>query len=180
MKIKSLERTIQQLSDMLDQMTRHNALGYLTNPVAEESRGEMMKSKREENNNMSASEGSSTPTSTLQRSLYDLCETKNKTLQEFGSHKNAIKELKEVVGILTDEIVEFSEEVSRRVQDHRPTKERVIERAKKLIVMAIPNADVQVYGSHATELCLPWSDIDLVINLPSGHADAYSSTTQLE
>lgn len=70
--------------------------------------------------------------------------------------------------------------MARRVQDHQPTKERVIDRAKKLIVLAIPNADVQVYGSHATELCLPWSDIDLVINLPSGHADAYSSTTQLE
>ena len=178
LQIKNQERTIQQLSDMLDQMSRHNTLGYLPPHMPEEGHQEVVKAKREDNNNMSGSEGSS-PTSTYQRSLYDLCESKNKTLQEFGSHKNFIKELKEVVGILTQEIEEFSDEVSRRVQEHRPTKERVIERAKKLIVMAIPNADVQVYGSHATELCLPWSDIDLVINLPSGHADVYSSTTQL-
>ena len=30
----------------------------------------------------------------------------------------------------------------------------------------IPNSEVQVYGSHATKLCLPWSDIDLVIIPP--------------
>ena len=44
--------------------------------------------------------------------------------------------------------------------------------------MAIPNADVQVYGSHATELCLPWSDIDLVVNLPHG-VQCYQSRSKL-
>ena len=46
--------------------------------------------------------------------------------------------------------------------------------------MAIPNADVQVYGSHATELCLPWSDIDLVVNLPSSLLASYQSRSKLE
>ena len=46
--------------------------------------------------------------------------------------------------------------------------------------MAIPNTDVQVYGSHATELCLPWSDIDLVVNLPAGHQASYQSRSKLE
>lgn len=32
----------------------------------------------------------------------------------------------------------------------------------------MPNAEVKVYGSHATKLCLPWSDIDLVIVPPRG------------
>ncbi len=27
----------------------------------------------------------------------------------------------------------------------------------------LPKSQVKVYGSHATKLCLPWSDIDLVI-----------------
>lgn len=27
----------------------------------------------------------------------------------------------------------------------------------------MPSADVQVYGSHATNLCLHWSDVDLVV-----------------
>ena len=30
----------------------------------------------------------------------------------------------------------------------------------------MPNSEVKVYGSHATKLCLPWSDIDLVIVAP--------------
>ena len=46
--------------------------------------------------------------------------------------------------------------------------------------MAIPNTDVQVYGSHATELCLPWSDIDLVVNLPAGLQASYQSRSKLE
>lgn len=59
-------------------------------------------------------------------------------------------------------------------------KEKVIKRASDIITKAIHNADVQVYGSHATELCLPWSDIDLVINLPSGLASSFHSRTNLE
>lgn len=30
----------------------------------------------------------------------------------------------------------------------------------------MPEADVKVYGSHATQLCLHWSDIDLVLIPP--------------
>jgi len=30
----------------------------------------------------------------------------------------------------------------------------------------VPDADVKVYGSHATKLCLHWSDVDLVLIPP--------------
>lgn len=45
----------------------------------------------------------------------------------------------------------------------QPIKEQLIKNITKIIKKAVPNSDVQVYGSHATKLCLPWSDIDLVI-----------------
>lgn len=35
-----------------------------------------------------------------------------------------------------------------------------------MIKKSVPNSEVKVYGSHATKLCLPWSDIDLVIIPP--------------
>ena len=42
----------------------------------------------------------------------------------------------------------------------------MIKNITSVIKKAIPNSDVRVYGSHATKLCLPWSDIDLVIVAP--------------
>eukprot|EP00347_Sterkiella_histriomuscorum_P020274 403338429 len=42
-----------------------------------------------------------------------------------------------------------------------------------VIQKALPNSEVKVYGSHATKLCLPWSDIDLVIKTNS--TDHYST-----
>lgn len=48
----------------------------------------------------------------------------------------------------------------------QPIKEQLIKNITSIIKKAIPNSDVKVYGSHATKLCLPWSDIDLVIIPP--------------
>jgi len=43
-----------------------------------------------------------------------------------------------------------------------------------VIKKAIPNGDVKVYGSHATKLCLPWSDIDLVIITPRNDINSHN------
>lgn len=45
----------------------------------------------------------------------------------------------------------------------QPLKEHLIETLTTVIQKALPYSEVKVYGSHATKLCLPWSDIDLVI-----------------
>ncbi len=53
-----------------------------------------------------------------------------------------------------------------------------------MIKKAIPHSDVKVYGSHATKLCLPWSDIDLVIIPPKNdimsHYNAKSVLAQID
>jgi DNA polymerase sigma len=36
---------------------------------------------------------------------------------------------------------------------------------------SLPFSEVDVYGSHATQLCLHWSDIDLVLIPPNGSDD---------
>ena len=38
-----------------------------------------------------------------------------------------------------------------------------MKRLTGLVAQLIPNYFVEIYGSHATELCLHWSDIDLVV-----------------
>ena len=44
-----------------------------------------------------------------------------------------------------------------------PIKTIIIEKISNFIKQVIPNSEIEVYGSHATKLCLHWSDIDLVL-----------------
>jgi DNA polymerase sigma len=53
----------------------------------------------------------------------------------------------------------------------QPFKEQIIENITAVIKKAVPQSEVKVYGSHATRLCLPWSDIDLVIITPHSHGE---------
>mmetsp|Transcript_20953 Transcript_20953/g.20038 ORF Transcript_20953/g.20038 Transcript_20953/m.20038 type:complete len:89 (-) Transcript_20953:823-1089(-) len=42
-------------------------------------------------------------------------------------------------------------------------KELFIRKITEVVHRIVPQCEVKVYGSHATQLCLHWSDIDLVI-----------------
>ena len=44
-----------------------------------------------------------------------------------------------------------------------PIKTTIIDKIESFIKQVIPNSEIEVYGSHATKLCLHWSDIDLVL-----------------
>lgn len=58
-----------------------------------------------------------------------------------------------------------------------PVKMIIIDKISAFIKLLIPNGDVEVYGSHATKLCLHWSDIDLVLK-PS-HGGYTSNVTNM-
>ena len=64
---------------------------------------------------------------------------------------------------LHDEIILFEESVKSIMNEMDPIKTIIIEKISSFIKQVIPNGDVEVYGSHATKLCLHWSDIDLVL-----------------
>ena len=49
------------------------------------------------------------------------------------------------------------------MEEMEPIKTVIIEKIASFIKQVIPNGDVEVYGSHATKLCLHWSDVDLVL-----------------
>ena len=69
------------------------------------------------------------------------------------------------------EILQFRDSVKEILADMQPVKEQIIDKITEVIKRAVPHCDVRVYGSHANKLCLPWSDIDLVIITPSRHND---------
>ena len=66
------------------------------------------------------------------------------------------------------------------MQEMDPIKTIIIEKISNFIKQVIPNGDVEVYGSHATKLCLHWSDIDLVLKpmAPTGRGQGTSGGDQ--
>jgi non-canonical poly(A) RNA polymerase PAPD5/7 len=48
-------------------------------------------------------------------------------------------------------------------RSHSNLFNELIEKVKKVVHSSFPLSQVDVYGSFASELCLPWSDIDIVI-----------------
>lgn len=69
----------------------------------------------------------------------------------------------QVFNKLHDEIILFDESVKSIMEEMEPIKKIIIDKISAFIKQVIPYGDVDVYGSHATKLCLHWSDIDLVL-----------------
>ena len=69
----------------------------------------------------------------------------------------------QVFNKLHDEIILFDESVKSIMEEIEPIKKMIIDKISMFIKQVIPNGEVEVYGSHATKLCLHWSDIDLVL-----------------
>lgn len=73
---------------------------------------------------------------------------------------------------LTMDILKFLKAKSSalRIQDQKKTA--AIERLTRLVTALWPRAQIKIYGSHVTGLCLPSSDLDFVICLPAVHKNA--------
>ena len=69
----------------------------------------------------------------------------------------------QVYNKLRDEVILFHESVKSIMEEMDPIKRVIIDKISAFIKQLISHADVAVYGSHATRLCLHWSDIDLVL-----------------
>ncbi len=64
---------------------------------------------------------------------------------------------------LTEEIGEFCEWVRLEAVRHKQRREILVNGVQQSINYCLRNAEVKTYGSVATDLCLPSSDIDMVI-----------------
>lgn len=89
-----------------------------------------------------------------------------KMIERFEKHWQHNINLHEVPNKLHEEILVFRDSVKEILNEMSPIKEQLIKNITSIIKKAVPNSEVKVYGSHATKLCLPWSDIDLVIVVP--------------
>jgi len=82
-----------------------------------------------------------------------------KSYRPFPKPENVTKQLDQ-------EIRDFEKAVDRYVE----SKQQIYDRLQELITVTLademPEAECTIYGSFATGLWLPWSDIDIVIKIP--------------
>jgi DNA polymerase sigma len=64
---------------------------------------------------------------------------------------------------LSNEIMQFRYDVREILSEVHPIKNEIINQLSQIIGKNLPTVGIDVYGSHATQLCLHWSDIDLVV-----------------
>lgn len=75
-----------------------------------------------------------------------------------------------VAHMLTKDIIDFNEYNRAQIKKNRKSVDDIIHNFQSLVQGYFPDLAISVFGSYATNLCLPWSDIDLVIYSKSGSA----------
>lgn len=70
---------------------------------------------------------------------------------------------KYIVKCLQKDILDFQEYTKDQIKKNRVYIDELIRLVKQAVNDSIPDYEVNLYGSHATNLCLPWSDLDIVL-----------------
>ena len=68
-----------------------------------------------------------------------------------------------VINCLSKDISEFEKFVSAHIKSSSNIHQELLNNVEKVVNECIPDYGVHLYGSHATNLCLPWSDLDIVL-----------------
>lgn len=68
-----------------------------------------------------------------------------------------------VVKCLHKDLIDFQEYNKDSILKLKPKLDELLNYIKQLVEETIPEYIVQLYGSHATGLCLNWSDLDIVL-----------------
>ena len=77
---------------------------------------------------------------------------------------------------LQKDLLDFTSYVTQKIQIISPKVKELINYIQNAVDNSIGNDyEVKLYGSHATGLCLPWSDIDVVLCKKSGEASDNNS-----
>lgn len=65
--------------------------------------------------------------------------------------------------ILHNEILLFEQQIREHKLKNAEISSQIVERIKMMTTKIHPDLRILIYGSFATDLCMPWSDIDLVV-----------------
>ena len=68
-----------------------------------------------------------------------------------------------IINCLSKDISEFESFVAMQIKSSSNIFQDLLKNVEKAVNECIPDYQVHLYGSHATNLCLPWSDLDVVL-----------------
>lgn len=72
-------------------------------------------------------------------------------------------EEKYIVKCLQRDILDFQEYTKEQIKKVKSTQEELVKYIQDAVADCLPDFEVKLYGSHATNLCLYWSDLDVVL-----------------
>ena len=70
---------------------------------------------------------------------------------------------KYIIKSLQKDILDFQDYIKDQNKKNRIIVDELIRLVQTSVNDCIPEYEVKLYGSHATNLCLPWSDLDIVL-----------------
>lgn len=73
---------------------------------------------------------------------------------------------------LTEDIIRFLNSTTLQLKNQGGRRRTAVDRFGSLVTAIWPRAQVKLYGSHVSGLCLPSSDLDFVVCLPAVHKKA--------
>ncbi len=68
-----------------------------------------------------------------------------------------------IIDSLSLDLSDFEMFVKLRIEKEKDIYDNLIKNVQIAVDKSIQNYEVNLYGSHATNLCLPWSDLDVVL-----------------
>ena len=70
---------------------------------------------------------------------------------------------KYIIKCLQKDILDFQEFTKEQIKKSKSVQEEIIRLIQEAVNDCMGDYEVRLYGSHATNLCLQWSDLDIVL-----------------
>ena len=169
-KIKSLEKTKIDLEERVSELEKEkDELNQNISQIKKEyselnqKTEEMIKEKENEKLNKNI------PIQNIKNNLEHYTNYLNKKFINF----NFEKEYK--LDCLSSDLIDFEVFVKLRIEKEQDIYDTLIKNVQSSVDKSIPDYEVNLYGSHATNLCLPWSDLDVVLIKKCQNSDSGSN-----
>ena len=97
-----------------------------------------------------------------QDKLYQKSNKGNKFYKELKFMPHQIEDT-EMFRILNKDLTDYQKYITEKINRKIPFIRKLINEIRSVLNLLTQDYDIQIYGSYANGLCMPWSDLDLVL-----------------
>ena len=103
-----------------------------------------------------------------QDKLYQETNKDNKYYKELKFSPHIIEE-NEMFKILNKDLLDYQKLITEKINRKYPLIIRIIEDLKTILKTISQDYDIYIYGSYANGLCMPWSDLNVILVKKNGN-----------